>query len=139
MGSGVSAFVFAPQVLSSPRHEGDDLSAELHQVRPEVLKDRDRDAVTFTDQAEQEMFRPDVAVTDLQRLAQGKLQYLFGARCEWGRPARGFSSRSNRFLYGAPRPLDRDAALQERMRCHSFFLMDESEQNVLGADVGVVL
>jgi hypothetical protein len=71
--SGVPARAFFPEITGVPRHEGDDLLAKLSQFHPEVLNDREPNAITLTDQAEQEMLRPDVAVIKLQCFAKGKL------------------------------------------------------------------
>ena len=84
------------------------------------------------------MLRPDIAVTKLQCLAKGEFKNLLDARCEGRRSTRVFPCPTNRLFHGAPRGLDRDIAPQKRLSCDPFVFVDESEQDVLSTNEGVV-
>jgi hypothetical protein len=58
----------------------DDLLAHPVQVGAELDQHLGGDALALTDEAEQDVLGADVVVAELQRLAQGQLEHLLGAR-----------------------------------------------------------
>ena len=108
------------------------------EVGAQLLQDLGRDALAFADEPEQDVLGADVVVSELQRLAERELQDLLRA---WGeRDVSGgsrlaladdlFDLLTDRF--------ERDVQRLERLRGDTFALVDQPEQDVLGADVVVV-
>ena len=58
----------------------DDLLADAVEVGAELDQHLGGDALALADQAEQDVLGADVVVAELQRLAQGQLEHLLGAR-----------------------------------------------------------
>ena len=115
----------------------DDLLADPVEVGAELDQDLGRDALALADQAEQDVLGADVVVTELQRLAQAELEDLLGARRERDVPARGLLALADGLLDLGPNGLQRDVEALERLGRDAFTLVDEAEQDVLGADVVV--
>ena len=116
----------------------DDLLAHLVQVCAELDQHLGCDALALTDEAEQDVLRADVVVAELQRLAQRQLEHLLGARRE-GDVARGLLlALADDILHPLAHAVERDAERLERLRGDTLALVDEAEQDVLGADVVVV-
>ncbi len=63
-------------------HELDDLLAHPPEVSAQADQDRGGDAFALAHQTEQHVLRPDVAVAQLQSLAERELQDLLGPRGE---------------------------------------------------------
>ena len=116
----------------------DDLVADLLGVGVEVEQDAGGDALVLADQAEQDVLGADVVVAERERLAQGQLEDLLGARRE-----RDLAGRD--LLTGADDPhdlgadaLDGDVEGLEDAGGEALLLAQESEQDVLGPDVVVL-
>src|SRR5205823_878264 len=77
-------------------------------------------------------------VTELQRLAQGQLQHLLGPWRERDVPARCLLALADDLLDLLPDALQGDPEGFQALRGHTLALVDEAEEDVLGADVVVV-
>ena len=87
---------------------------------------------------EQHVLGADVGVPELEGLAQGELQDLLGARREGGRPGRGVGVGPDGLFDLLAHDVEGHAQGVEGLGGHPFALADQSEQDVLGADEGVV-
>ena len=83
------------------------------------------------------MLGADVVVAELQRLAQAQLEHLLGARRERDVAARRLLALADDLLDLGADGLERDAEALERLGGDALALVDEAEQDVLGADVVV--
>ena len=108
------------------------------EIRAKADQHRRRHTFTFSHETQQDVLRPDVAVIELQCLAERQLQDLLGARREgWG------TSR-----HGARRPYGLDDLVADGLHGnpqrlqgfgpHSIALPDQSQQDVLSPDERVV-
>ena len=84
------------------------------------------------------MLGADVVVAELQRLAQRQLEDLLGTRGERDVAARRRAALADDLLDLGAHGLERDAERLERLGGDAFALVDQPEQDVLGADVVVV-
>ena len=84
------------------------------------------------------MLGADVVVAELQRLAQRQLQHLLGPRRERDVPARRLLALADDLLDLLPDALQGDPEGLQGLGGHTLALVDEAEQDVLGADVVVV-
>ena len=96
------------------------------------------DALALADEAEQDVLGADVVVAELQRLAQRELEHLLGAGRERDVAGRRRAALADDLLDLVADRLERDAQRLERLRRDAFALVDQAEQDVLGADVAVV-
>jgi hypothetical protein len=80
----------------------------------------------------------DVVVPELQRLAQRQLEHLLGARGERDVAGGRRAALADDLLHLAANRFERDAERLEGLGGDAFTLVDEPEQDVLGADVVVV-
>jgi hypothetical protein len=60
-----------------------DLISDPVEVRAKLHQNLGRNALTFTNQAEQDVLGADVRMIDLERFAQTQFQYFFCSRREW--------------------------------------------------------
>ena len=127
---GLLALVAAQQLDDLLAHPGQ-LGAQLHQHLG-------GDALTLADQAEQNVLGADVVVAELQRLAQAQLQHLLGARGERDVAGRRLLALADDLLDLAAHAFQRDAQRLQRLGGYALTLVNESQQDVLGADVVVV-
>ena len=84
------------------------------------------------------MLGADVVVTELQCLAQAQLEHLLGARREGDVAGRGLLAGADHLLDLLTHGVQRDAELLERLAGDPLALVNEAEEDVLGADVVVV-
>ena len=84
------------------------------------------------------MLGADVVVAQLQRFAQRKFEHLLGARSEGDVSARRLLALADDLLDLLAHGLKGDAQAFERLGSDAFALVDEAEQDVLGADVVVI-
>ena len=105
---------------------------------PELHQHLGGDALALADEAEQDVLGADVVVAELQRLTQRQLEDLLGPRGERDVPARRRAALADDLLDLAAHGLERDAERLEGLRGDALTLVDEPEQDVLGADVVVV-
>src|SRR5439155_5905491 len=116
----------------------DDLLAHAGQVGAQLDEHLRGDALAFADQPEEDVLGADVVVAELQRFAQAQLQDLLGAGCERDVAGRGRATVTDDLLHLGAYGLERDAERLERLGRDALTLVDETEQDVLGADVVVV-
>ena len=116
----------------------DDLLADAVEVGAELHQDLGGDALALADQAEQDVLGADVVVAELQRLAQRQLQHLLGPRGEGDVTGRGLLALADDLLHLLADALQRDAEGLERLGSDALTLVDQAQEDVLGADVVVV-
>ncbi len=133
-----TATALALAASAGARQHPDDLVADLLRVGVEVEQDARGDALVLAHEAEQDVLGADVVVAERERLAQGELEDLLRARGE-GDLAGGD------LLAGPDDPddlganaLHGDVERLEDPRGKAFLLAEETEQDVLGADVVVL-
>ncbi len=96
------------------------------------------DPVALADQAEQDVLGADVVVAELQRLAQRQLEHLLGPRGERDVPGRRLLAPADDLLDLLPDRVQADAERLQRLGRDALALVDQAEQDVLGADVVVI-
>ena len=116
----------------------DDLVADLLRVGVEVEQDPRGDALVLADEAEQDVLRADVVVAEGQRFAQRELQNLLRARRERDLAGRDLVALADDPCDLRPHFLHRDVERLEYPRRETLLLAEQSEQDVLGADVVVL-
>ena len=125
----------------APRDIGqqlDHLLADPGQVGPQLHQYLGGHPFALTDEAEQDVLGADVVVTELQRLAQRQLEHVLGAPRELEVAAGRRSALTDDLLDLAADRLERDAQRLEGGGRHALPLVDETEKEVLGADLPVV-
>src|SRR6476469_6211705 len=113
------------------------LAAAPDEVDSELLEHLGGDALTLADQAEQDVLGADVGVAELQRLAQGQLEHLLGARRERDVPARRLLALADDLLDLRAHGLQGDVEALQSLGRYALALVDQAEQDVLGSDVVV--
>ena len=116
----------------------DHLLADPVQVGAQLDQHLGGDALALADQAEQDVLGADVVVAELQRLTQRQLQHLLGPRRERDVPARRLLALADDLLDLLADALQGDAEALQSLRGDALALVDQAEQDVLGADVVVV-
>ena len=112
--------------------------ADAVEVGAELLQHLGGDALALADQPEQDVLGADVVVAELQRLAERQLEDLLGARGERDVPGGRGLPLADDLLDLLANGLERDVHGLERLRGDALALVDQPEQDVLGADVVVV-
>ena len=118
--------------------ELDDLLAHPVEVGAELDEHLGGNALALADEAEQDVLGADVVVAELQRFAQGQLEHLLGARRERDVAGRLLLTLADDVLHLLAHGVERDAEGLQRLGGDTLTLVDQAEQNVLGADVVVV-
>ena len=126
---GLLALVAAQQL--------DDLLAHAVEVGSELDQHLGGDALALADEAEQDVLGADVVVAELQGLAQAELEDLLGARRERDVSARRLLPLADDLLDLGANRLQRDVEALEGLRRYPLALVDETQEDVLGADVVV--
>ena len=116
----------------------DDLVADLLGVGVEVEQDARGDALVLAHEAEQDVLGADVVVAERQRLAQRELEHLLRARRERDLAGRDLVALADDARDLRAHLLDGDVERLEHPRGETFFLAQQAEQDVLGADVVVL-
>ena len=116
----------------------DHLLADTVQVGTELDQHLRGHPIALADEAQQDVLGPDVVVTELQRLTQGQLQHLLGARSKGDVPGRCLLALADYLLDLLAHGLETDPQGFQGLRRHAFTLVDEAQQDVLGADVVVI-
>ncbi len=116
----------------------DHLVADLVEVHAQALEHAGRNPLAFADEAQEEVLGADVVVAQASRLVDGQLDHALGA---WGQP----DLTDDRAVATADDELHRgthlgelDVHVLEHACRHALALADETEEEVLGADVVVV-
>ena len=127
--------LFAPGVSGQELDHGLTNAVE---ICSELLQHLSGDAFTLADQPEQDVLGTDVVVSELERLAERQLQDLLGARGERDVTGGcGLPLADDLFDLLAD-GLQRDVQGFECLRSDALALVDQAEEDVLGADVVVV-
>ncbi len=116
----------------------DDLLADPVEVGAELDEHLGGDALALADEAQEDVLGADVVVAELQRLAQGQLEHLLGARGERDVAAGRLLALADDLLDLLAHGLERDAQALEGLGGDALTLVDEAQEDVLGADVVVV-
>ncbi len=116
----------------------DDLVADLLGVSVEVEQDARGDALVLAHQAEQDVLGADVVVAQAQRLAQRQLQHLLGARRERDLAGGDLLAGADDAHDLRAHALDRDVERLEHAGRKALLFAQQTEQDVLGADVVVL-
>ncbi len=129
-GGGLLALVTGEQL--------DDLLPHPVEVCTQLDQDLGGDALALADQAEQDVLRADVVVAQLKGLAERQLQDLLGTGGEGDVPGRGLLALTDDLLHLLADRLKRNAEALQGLSGDTFALVDETQEDVLGADVVVV-
>src|SRR5206468_3787329 len=89
-------------------------------------------------EAEKHVLGADVVVAQLKGFPEGELEHLLGPRRERRRTGGGRSSGTDGLLNLFPHRLEADPERLERLRGDTLTLVDQAQQDVLGADEVVV-
>src|SRR6478736_5400330 len=116
----------------------DDLLADLVELRAELDEDLGGDALALADQAEQDVLGADVAVAELERLAERVLEDLLRAGREGNVTGGGLLPLADDLLDLGPDRFERDVERFEGLRGDAFAFVDQTQEDVLGPDVVVV-
>ena len=135
-GTGGRPLLAARRLVAG--QELDHLLAHPGKVGTEADQHLGGHALALADQAEEHVLGADVVVAELQRLPQRQLQDLLGP----GRERRGSggrrSGRTDRLLDLLADGLEADTERLERLGRHALTLVDQAQQDVLGADEVVI-
>ncbi len=121
-----------------PRQQLDHLLADPVEVGAELDQHLGGDALALADQAEQDVLGADVVVAQLQRFAQAEFEDLLGTRGEGDVPGRRLLALADDLLDLLANAFERNAQTLESLGRDALSLVDQPEQDVLGADVVVV-
>jgi len=94
--------------------------------------------VALSDEAKQQMLGVDEAVAEVVRFPMRQLQRLLRARRERNMPGGCLLAAADNLLYLLADRLQPDPQRLQRLGRDSFLLVDQAEQEMLGADVVVV-
>jgi len=115
-----------------------DAAPHLIGVRADVVQDAAGHAVPSVQQAEQQVFRADIAVIQPARFVHGVFQRFLGLRGQLAfatdRPLRAAHDE----LDGVAHFLGIHAHFAEDPRCHPLAFSDQAEEDMFGADIAVV-
>jgi hypothetical protein len=120
------------------REKLDHLLAHLVQIGTQLDEHLRCNAFTLADEAEQDVLRADVVVSELQCLTEAELKDLLRAGREGNVAGRLLLTLANDVLHLLAHRVEGDVERLESLCCNAFTLVDQSEQDVLGADVVVV-
>src|SRR3712207_944050 len=134
--AGARAGALAP--AAGAGQHADDLVADLLRVGVEVQEDARGDALVLAHQPEQDVLGADVVVPEAQRLAQRELEDLLRTRGERDLTGGDFLTGAHDAHDLRAHPLDGDVEALEDAGGQTLLLAQQSEQDVLGADVVVL-
>ena len=133
-----AALALALAAAAGPGEHADDLVADLLGVGVEVEQDAGGDALVLADEAEQDVLGADVVVAEAQRLAEGELEDLLGARREGDLAGGDLLTGADDAHDLRAHALDGDVEGLEDAGGQALLLAEQAEQDVLGADVVVL-
>ncbi len=116
----------------------DDLVADLLGVGVEVEQDASGDALVLAHEPEQDVLGADVVVAQRERLAQRELEHLLGARRERDLPGGDLLAGADDAHDLGAHALHGDVEALQHAGRETLLLAQQSEQDVLGADVVVL-
>ena len=120
------------------RQDADHLVADLVQVHAETLEHACGDPLAFADEAEQQVLRADVVVTEATRLVDRQFDHALRAR---GQPDLAHDrtvTAADDELDGSAHLRELDVHVLEHARGNTLALADEAQEQMLRADVVVV-
>ena len=120
------------------RQDADDLVAHLVQVDAQALQDARGDALALADETQQEMLRADVVVAEAAGLVDRQLDHPLGARRQAHLADDGAVPAADDELHRRPHLGQLDVHVLEHARGDALALADETQQEMLRADVVVV-
>ena len=123
---------------SRPREHADDLVADLLRVGVEVEQDARGDALVLADETEEDVLGADVVVAERESFAQRQLEDLLGARRERDLAGGDLVTLAHDARDLGAHLFHRDVERLEDAGGESLFLAQETEEDVLGADVVVL-
>jgi hypothetical protein len=130
---------FLPSPGAAPAPEpADHLVADLLGVGVEVEQDACRDPLVLAHEPEQDVLGAYVVVSQAQCLAQRELEHLLGARRERDLPGRDLLTGADDAHHLCAHTLDGDVQALEDAGRQTLLLAEQSQQDVLGADVVVL-
>lgn len=129
-GGGFLALVAGEQL--------DDLLPHPVEIGAQLHQDLGGDALALADQAEQDVLRTDVVVAELEGLAERQLQDLLGTGGEGNVPGRSLLALPDDLLHLLADRLERNPEALQGLSGDTLTLMDQAQEDVLGADVVVV-
>ena len=129
-GGGLLALVAGEQL--------DDLLPHPVEIGAQLHEDLGGDALALADQAEQDVLRADVVVAQLKGLAERQLQDLLGTGGEGDVPGRGLLALPDDLLHLLADRLERNPEALQGLSGDTLTLVDQAQEDVLGADVVVV-
>ena len=129
-GHGLLALVAREHLHDGLAHGG--------QVRAELGQDLGGHALALSQQAEQNVLGADVIVAQLEGLAQGELEHLLGPGGEGDVTGGGGLALADDLDDLGAHGVQGDVHRLQRLGGHALALVDEAEEEVLGADVIVV-
>ena len=92
----------------------------------------------FANESEQDVLGADVVMTQLQCFTQRQFENFFGTRCERNMTRWRRSTLANNFFNLSAYCFERNTQSFQSLRSHSFTFVNESEQDVLCADIAVI-
>ena len=120
------------------RQDADDLVADLVEVDAERLEDTGGDPLALADEAEEQVLRADVVVSEAASLVDRQLDDPLRARGEPDLADDGAVTTADDELDGRPDLGQLDVHVLEDARRHTLALADEAQEQMLRADVVVV-
>ena len=112
----------------------DHLGAHLGEINAEVFQDPGSDALTFADQAQQQVLGADVVVTQLAGFLQGQLENTFGPGGEGDLHGHEAGAPADDLLDFHPGILEVDPHGLEDLGGHAGALTDQTQQDLLRAN-----
>src|SRR5690606_18261384 len=116
----------------------DDLLAHTVQVGAELHQNLGGDALALTDQSQQDVLGADVVVAELPRLTQSQLEHLLGTRSERDVTRRRLLTLADDLLDLLAHRCEPAPQALQSPGTNALTLVDETKEDVLGADVVVV-
>ncbi len=121
-----------------PGEQLDDGRAHLLEIGAEVEQHLRGDALPFADEAEQDVLGADVVVAELEALSERQLKHLLGARRERDMTGGLVGPAPDELLHLQLHVIERDVEALQRAGGDALLLLDEPEEQMLGADVVLV-
>src|SRR5918994_1919559 len=139
-GPGPRARALAGALAAAARagEHADDLVADLLGVRVEIQEDARGHALVLAHQTEQDVLGADVVVAERERLAQGQLEHLLGARRERDLAGGDLLTGADDAHDLGTHALHGDVEALEDAGRQALLLAQQAEQDVLGPDVVVL-
>jgi hypothetical protein len=137
-GAGAGARAGALAAAARAGEHADDLVADLLRVGVEVEEDARGNALVLANEAEQDVLGADVVMAKGERLAQGELEHLLGARGERDLAGGDLLAGAHDADDLGADALHGDVQALEDASGEALLLAEETEQDVLGTDVIVL-